>query len=134
MQRAHKQSLGPVTEEIADIHEDRGLRVLLCPGGIHGHGNPRAFCRRYTLRRLDLETGLSGSLEEERDAAIIGVGAGSGRLGRGRAGARGRVVEETKNRAGGSPRMATREPARRVNLLDVNPEQSWDNHDIVRQS
>ena len=70
--RGLEQPIRPVTQQVPDIHQDgREWVSVSLVAGDNGHRRPGL------LRRQDLQPRLSGSLEEQRDAAVVGVGAGA---------------------------------------------------------
>ncbi|KAL1999406.1 hypothetical protein VTN02DRAFT_4572 [Thermoascus thermophilus] len=109
-----EEAVGPEAEEVADVDQDRGERLLCrpvpllffsitagcCFSRLHRHRSPGP------LRGEDLETRLARPLEEERDAAVVRVRAGpdidvvpvAGRRGGGEGG----VVEEAEDAARGA--------------------------------
>jgi hypothetical protein len=69
-----EQPIRPVTQQIADIHQDRREGITCCLGFGAWHDGHR---RPGFLWREDLQPWLAGALEEERYAAVVGVRAGS---------------------------------------------------------
>lgn len=66
--RAAQQAVRPVREQVADVDEDWGMGER---GRVDGDTGPGAGGGQ------DFETRLRGLLEEERDAAVVAVGAGA---------------------------------------------------------
>lgn len=64
-----QQPVGPVAEQVADVDEDGRAGVALRPRRDHGHGRPRP------VPQADLQPGLARQPEEQRDAAVVRVGA-----------------------------------------------------------
>lgn len=66
-----QEAIRPVAQQVADVDQDRGRRVILGAGWADGHGGPDIGARRD----VDLQAGLALEPEEEGDAAVVGVGA-----------------------------------------------------------
>lgn len=97
--RRLQQPIRPIAEQVTDINQDRRERKVLLPVARRVHGDRRPG----SPRRQDLEPRLPGSLEEQRDAPVVGVCAGAHVLGVLVAGGGGReyrrVVEVAQDRA-----------------------------------
>lgn len=79
MYRAFEQVVGPITQQIANVDQDRRRWVIFgswwkywnrCPGGCRTIVSIVGLSRR----RDDLQTRLTGPLEQERDRTVIRMG------------------------------------------------------------
>lgn len=68
---AAEEAVGPVREHVANVDEDGRAGVVFCAGRAHGDGRPGV------VAQLHLQAGLALEAEEERDGAVVGVGAGA---------------------------------------------------------
>lgn len=67
---APQQPVRPVTQQVANVDQDGGRRVVFGARWADGDGRPGVV-----PGRVDLEAGLAPEAEEEGDAAVVGVGA-----------------------------------------------------------
>lgn len=110
---APQQPVGPVAEQIADVDEDGRAGVGFRAGRGHRDGRPCCGRRRGIVDDdagggvgVEFESRLAAQAEQQRDGAVVGVGAGAdvgfvGREGVGGEGGARRVVEEAQDVARG---------------------------------
>lgn len=68
MHGAPQQPAGPIRQQVADVHQDRGGRVVFRAGRHDGDGRPG-----LAVAEQDLEPRLAAQAEEQGQRAVIGV-------------------------------------------------------------